>query len=200
MPKPPQTVSRITFAATVTAVSCARMFAGHVLDSWHLAQFIDDVQLIASELVTNAVKATGVLDPEPSCAGLGAVAIIGVQIRIDGDRLYVEVWDSSSQLPVMLPSGSEEESGRGLLLVEMLSNRWGVYRPESGGKIVWAELWLTNAMKVPSTAAPEIIPLPKRVQRAMATGITTAYVSSDRALMERLRVDVHDARAAAGGP
>jgi hypothetical protein len=42
-------------------------------------------------------------------------------------------------MPVRQNAGLEAESGRGLLLVEDLSAKWGSYRPEgSGGKVVWA--------------------------------------------------------------
>lgn len=52
---------RINFAALLSAVPCARMFAGAVLHHWNLADVTDEVKLITSELVSNAVQATGIL-------------------------------------------------------------------------------------------------------------------------------------------
>ena len=51
----------------------------------------------------------------------------------------VEVWDENFQLPVPAPASLDDESGRGLMLVDALAERWGWNMPPSGrGKIVWA--------------------------------------------------------------
>jgi hypothetical protein len=62
------------------------------------------------------------------------------------DRLLIEVWDSNVQPPVprVLENGFPQvdaESGRGLFLVETLSERWGWYPTRNpGGKVTWCEL------------------------------------------------------------
>jgi hypothetical protein len=54
-------------------------------------------------------------------------------------RIAVQVWDANNQLPARHPATPDAESGRGLLLVESLSDAWDSYRPQrSSGKIVWA--------------------------------------------------------------
>ncbi len=71
---------------------------------------------------------------------------VNVRLSANRDRLLIEVWDSNVQPPVprVLENGFPEvdaESGRGLFLVETLSERWGWYptrKPE--GKVTWCEL------------------------------------------------------------
>ncbi len=56
-------------------------------------------------------------------------------------RIAIQVWDANNQLPAPQPADPGAESGRGLLLVESLSDAWGSYRPQgSSGKVVWAAL------------------------------------------------------------
>ena len=84
-------------------------------------------QLLVTELVANAVRH----------AGPGAVAVRAV---VNGPLLRVEVEDVSDRLPGELSEPPwQQESGRGLLLVEVLSERWGV-EPLPAGKRVWFEL------------------------------------------------------------
>jgi hypothetical protein len=53
-------------------------------------------------------------------------------------RLRIDVEDSSSALPRRREAGEDGVSGRGLLLVEMLADAWGV-EARGGGKAVWCE-------------------------------------------------------------
>lgn len=57
----------------------------------------------------------------------------------DKERVLIEVWDGDDRMPEAGDSDPLAESGRGLLLVENLSQEWGTYRPEgASGKVVWA--------------------------------------------------------------
>lgn len=90
------------------------------------------VELLASELVTNAVLASQALHtdrPSPVYAWL----------RADGDQVTVAVWDASPELPVREADvPADAEGGRGLALVEAMSKRWGcTTTPHIGGKSVW---------------------------------------------------------------
>ncbi len=88
----------------------------------------DAAELLVSELVGNAVR----------YAGEGEVL---VHARVADGLLRVEVLDSSQvvpPLPTRMPS-ADAESGRGLLLVEALAERWGA-EPIPGGKRLWFEL------------------------------------------------------------
>ena len=82
--------------------------------------------LLTSELVTNALK-----------HGTGEIELV---IRLD-DRLRVEVFDQASSLPIRLAEAPLADLGRGLMLVERLSSRWGAeYLDGFGEKRVWFEL------------------------------------------------------------
>ncbi|MGE7435450.1 ATP-binding protein [Kitasatospora sp. NPDC001175] len=86
-------------------------------------------ELLVSELVTNAVR-----------HGRVPGRLLWVRLELRVGLLRVEVHDASSDRPTARTPGVEDESGRGLWLVEQLSVRWG-WHPRSGGvgKAVWAE-------------------------------------------------------------
>jgi anti-sigma regulatory factor (Ser/Thr protein kinase) len=90
----------------------------------------DDAGLIVSELFTNALR-------------YGDSEKIGCAVRICEGLLRIEVTDGGTGLTVPQPrvAGLDEECGRGLLLVSVLSRAWGVLAGEGGrGRVVWAEL------------------------------------------------------------
>jgi hypothetical protein len=59
----------------------------------------------------------------------------------DKTRIVILVWDASPQAPARVSIIGDAESGRGLLLVETISDKWDWYSPQDmGGKVVWAEL------------------------------------------------------------
>ena len=89
----------------------------------------DDLLLVVSELVTNAV--------------LHGLPPVRVRLRSAADALSVEVFDQGHVLPDRGDGEPDQESGRGLLLVEVLANRWGS-RASGAGKVVWAELPLPD--------------------------------------------------------
>ncbi|GAA3736430.1 ATP-binding protein [Streptomyces tremellae] len=142
----------IRLAAVLTAVSLARAFVRQTLTDWQLAEQVDSAELIVSELATNAVKETGLTDPSPRWQDVRAHHIIGVQLRLVDTRLYVEVWDRAGGSPVVPEQTPDAEGGRGLFLVEALSERWDVHRSVAGGKVVWARLALTRAADAPPLA------------------------------------------------
>ncbi|MFF5004754.1 ATP-binding protein [Streptomyces phaeochromogenes] len=137
-------VSRLHLVAVASAVSVARAFTRQTLAHWKLDDFAADASLMMSELVSNAVKASGITDPEPKPWQIKAEHVIAVQLRALGGRLFIEVWDRSALVPIKQSVSADAEGGRGLHLVEALSKRWGTYRPQAGGKIVWAEVALTR--------------------------------------------------------
>lgn len=101
-----------------------RVLAGQ-LAAWGLTRLADDVELVISELVMNAVEHAG---------GVRSIALTAR----DG-RVLVEVGDDDPTSPTPMTVDPAQPRGRGLLLVAAVSQDWGV-RPRDGGKVVWAEL------------------------------------------------------------
>lgn len=129
----------LTLAATLSAVSCSRMFTKLTLAKWGADKIVDDALLVVSELVTKAVKATGITDPEPKWVELEEINVVTVRLVGLEDSIIFEVWDTSPEEPTVKEAALDDEGGRGLDLVEHLAKRWGSY-PHRGGKVVWAEL------------------------------------------------------------
>jgi anti-sigma regulatory factor (Ser/Thr protein kinase) len=106
--------------------------------SWHTSQWpvaaevIETVELVVSELVTNALRATP--EAEPADLSLG--------IQCFGDRLRIEVADSSPYPPVRTNATDDMEGGRGLTLVDAVSLRWNYYYRDPDEKVVWREIAL----------------------------------------------------------
>jgi anti-sigma regulatory factor (Ser/Thr protein kinase) len=120
------------------AVPCARLHVRHVLWEWGLTRAADDAELLISELVTNAVAA-----PQP--AGQLSPSPVRLWLLADRARVLLLVWDASPAPPAPVKAGKDAESGRGLLLVDAISQRWDWYFPQRmGGKVVWAELDLNQ--------------------------------------------------------
>ncbi|GHE65198.1 hypothetical protein GCM10018785_37550 [Streptomyces longispororuber] len=90
--------------------------------------------LIASELMTNAVRATGTTKLELSYQEREALPFVAVRLRVSDVVLVVEVYDDSRALPRVGTAAPDAEGGRGLPLVERLSVRWRAYRNPSGGQ------------------------------------------------------------------
>ncbi|MFD9225722.1 SpoIIE family protein phosphatase [Streptomyces sp. NPDC060064] len=102
----------------------ARRLARRALNRWGLEELSDSVELLVSEVVTNAVR----------------YAERPVTLRLlRTDVLRCEVGDDSPQLPRQRRARDTDEGGRGLFLVNRLARRWGATRL-STGKVVWFEL------------------------------------------------------------
>ncbi|WP_328430429.1 ATP-binding SpoIIE family protein phosphatase [Streptomyces sp. NBC_00443] len=102
----------------------ARRLARRALARWGMEELTDSVELLVSEVVTNAVR----------------YATRPVTLRLlRTDVLRCEVGDDVPQLPRLRQARATDEGGRGLYLVNRLARRWGATRL-STGKVVWFEL------------------------------------------------------------
>lgn len=141
--------SRLDLGALPGAVPCARLHARLLLTEWGQAVLGDSVELIVSELMTNALRAS--TDPVGGRPGYGAdgrAASLGLRLASDRRQVLVEVWDGATAPPVPGQISRDGETGRGLLMVEAVSSRWGYYYParqprgtapdERAAKVVWA--------------------------------------------------------------
>ncbi len=117
--------------ATPASVGAARRKVRELLGAWSVGDdTVDNALLVTSELVTNALTHT-------------ASERIVCRLRLSAGRLHVEVEDENrgGTLPAQRMPGPDEQCGRGLLLVGILSSDWGVRdAPHGSGRIVWAEL------------------------------------------------------------
>ena len=95
----------------------------------HSPEALSSLQLIVSELVSNALK-----------HGLGPVRLCLDSV---GGRIRLEVQDDSSCIPRQRDLDLLSEHGRGMLIVAALADSWGV-RPAGSGKSVWCELDTRN--------------------------------------------------------
>ncbi|MFJ8545167.1 ATP-binding protein [Streptomyces sp. NPDC093586] len=114
--------------SAATARRLAQMVA---LREWKTSPKVtEDTVLLVSELVGNAVRHTG-------------ARVFGLRMRCRPGWIRVEVRDPSRGLPCLLPVQETDISGRGLCLVDKLSDRWGVDLLPYG-KTTWFEIRVTD--------------------------------------------------------
>jgi signal transduction histidine kinase len=127
--------------------------AGHVardevrltLIEWGMADYYLAARLVVTELVNNAVQATAGIDGHLLHGRVvPGKPPVRVWMRGDGEQLLIQVWDASPRLPVKKATTELDETGRGLVIVEKLSDRWGVFYPDNeranSGKFVYAHI------------------------------------------------------------
>jgi len=135
-PSPGPLRTYLPLAALPTAPGCARGHVRTVAREWGLAELADTAELLASELVTNAVQASARLTLG---AGVATIPVVLLWVACDRASLFIGVWDASDELPVRRDAAADEDSGRGLMLVETLSTEYGAYR-RAEGKVVWCQI------------------------------------------------------------
>jgi hypothetical protein len=126
-------------AALPTAPSAARAHVRAMLAMWRMRGLCDALELVVSELVANGVNASS--DGDGALRYVeGRMPVIRLCLLTDGVRLVAEVWDEAPGVPVRLRAEREDESGRGLDLVDVITgSQWGWRPARSGpGKCVWA--------------------------------------------------------------
>ncbi|RDG34231.1 ATP-binding protein [Streptomyces corynorhini] len=156
------------------SVPRARATLHAVLGDWALSQTTrDEAELVLSELVTNALRVRVPGDRQ-----------VGVRIvRVPEEPLIrLEVSDAGAGRPEIQHPGEEETGGRGLMLVEALSHRWGVKERACGiGKTVWAELKAQAVVPEPTPPAevPAAMVLPGHSVRVWGRWLTALGVRGD---------------------
>lgn len=108
-----------------SSVSGARAFVTFHLNGHDLDRLVEDLQLVVSELATNALLH-------------GRTGFLVVLLAFDGS-VRLEVHDGSRSIPVEVAARTLDVGGRGIAIVSSLSRDWGVTTQQSGGKVVWAE-------------------------------------------------------------
>jgi anti-sigma regulatory factor (Ser/Thr protein kinase) len=126
-------VSALEFGSLPTAVGSARAHTRGILAEWGLVDLTEGAEVLVSELMTNALEASWRLDDRPP---------IALRLLASQDRLLIEAWDQDTGPCDLHPREprSDEDHGRGLMVVDALSHSWGVRRASASHKVVWAEL------------------------------------------------------------
>ncbi|MBB2913257.1 anti-sigma regulatory factor (Ser/Thr protein kinase) [Streptosporangium becharense] len=117
------------FPGKEMSVPAAREWARELLAGRIAAPVLDDVLLLLSEVVTNAIA--------HSDSGRTAGGRVAVRMACVSGDVHVEVIDDGSAVsaPAVRVPDLEEDGGRGLWLVNLLATTWGSYRGESGGSV-----------------------------------------------------------------
>jgi hypothetical protein len=120
----------LELAALPSAVPCARLHTRNVVAEWDMPGAADTAELLISELVTNAIAETSRIPG----SGTGTISM---RLTAGIGMVLIEVFDSSRRAPERRHAQFDAENGRGLLLVDTLSARWGACPIPGRGKIVW---------------------------------------------------------------
>lgn len=124
----PTRTFRVLLSSTPRGARLARLLATEQLRSWGLP--LDPARHLVAELSANAAAHGRIPGRDFHLA-----------LHVIGGTLRIEVTDTrGEELPVLQAPDDDAESGRGLLLVEALADRWGVAEDRFPRKTVWAEL------------------------------------------------------------
>jgi serine phosphatase RsbU (regulator of sigma subunit)/anti-sigma regulatory factor (Ser/Thr protein kinase) len=122
-------------------VSVGRQLVRELLHDWIDPEQVDSAVLMVSEMATNVLVHT---DGD-------ALMVAEVSGEQGERRLRIEVADASDELPHKRRPGEMASSGRGLVLMEMLADAWGV-DPRGAGKSIWFELYESAKPEEPAAA------------------------------------------------
>lgn len=120
----------LQLGAIPSSPGTARELTRTMLAGQGLGRLSETAELVASELVTNAVQASEQYAVPPSIEFRVSV--------VEGRYAHIEVRDCDSRPPILRNALADDESGRGLVLVQALSLEWGWYPLRQGGKCIWA--------------------------------------------------------------
>lgn len=151
-----QQENELVLAALPSAVNCARLLVWSTLSAWQLdRRCIDAAEHVVDELVTHAVRTTGVTADQPMYrAAFDDLRLIRVLLRIMPQSMVIEVWDSSTEAP-------EESLGTSPGLSR--SKDWSYHVPSRGGRVVWCVLPAFEAQ--PETMQLPVV-LPQRTRQS----------------------------------
>src|SRR5919112_4897579 len=115
--------AEVRLPTTAKAPGTARAFLRGAACTAHNARVLDEAELLVSELATNAVQ--------------HGTPPVRLRVECDGTQgLCVSVSDEDPASPTAMDAGPDDESGRGIRLVDVISDRWGVTHHPGNGKEV----------------------------------------------------------------
>ena len=137
VPQAPVASAATTLEAAPQSVAAGRRFVARTLDAWGCADLADTACLLVSEILTNAVR--------------HARTPVALRLHRTARDVSFEICDDNTHPPQRRLPDSDDESGRGLMLVESLAAAWGT-RPTRTGKSVWFTLPVEPARdQIPDT-------------------------------------------------
>jgi hypothetical protein len=128
-----QRIARRALRPNLGSPKTAREFTRRTFSAWHLEPLYNDVVVVVSELVTNAL-----------CHGLTGASYsalarpVHLMLLARERRVVIAVADPSDRTPVLASTKHFAENGRGLRIVAVMSDAWGWVPFATGGKAVWA--------------------------------------------------------------
>lgn len=122
-----------TVTPELDSVTAARHFATRTLGAWSLGGLVDDVGLVVTELVTNALRHS-----LPPCPHGPERSSIRLRLMRQYSWVLCGIMDAAPTAPLRREPDFIAETGRGLHLVDSFSARWGWRGLNPGGKVVWA--------------------------------------------------------------
>jgi anti-sigma regulatory factor (Ser/Thr protein kinase) len=141
---PPRMATR-ALGAKAGSVRAARDFTCATLRRWGTAHSSQDIAIVVSEMVTNALRHAL---PGPGDAGPRGPVRLGLLQQ--GPWVLCAVADPGKAAPVPRTPGSLAEAGRGLQMICAFSDLWGYTTPSDAGKVVWAMFTARHAPPSPA--------------------------------------------------
>lgn len=130
-------VATRTPAPATHSIATARAFTLRTLHRWGAADRADDAAAVVSELLTNALR-HALAQPGPPASSLPTWPI-KLGLLHPGPYVVCAVADPSADAPELRQPDWQDETGRGLIVVASLSDKWGYCAaPADLGKVVWA--------------------------------------------------------------
>ncbi|TQN30888.1 hypothetical protein FHX37_0776 [Haloactinospora alba] len=118
----------------------AREQSAAAVREWNLFSIRSDMELVVSELVTNALRHGAPMEGGGAPFAVGVGDTIHISLMRCENEVVCAVGDGNDRLPVTRKPDFLRETGRGLNLVASFSRRWGTLPIPTGGKYVWALL------------------------------------------------------------
>src|SRR5262245_42254124 len=165
----------VHFAPSAAAIPVVRAGTVRLLKLWRVEpEAIATAELVVSELATNAIKAS---DPR--------FDFVAVRLTATAGHVVVEVWSRPDAFEIWAMRPSEDnESGRGLAIVEAVATRWDAYRAKNGGIVVWARF--PGAIIPAPRADHDATPLPTREVQPVPEPLWPVEFTTDPAVIARV--------------
>ena len=141
---PPRIATR-ALGAQAGSVRAARDFTAATLRRWGTAHSSQDIAIVVSEMVTNALR-----HALPGPGGTRPRRPVRLGLLQQGPWVLCAVADPGTAVPVPRTSGSLAEAGRGLQMICAFSDLWGCTTPGDAGKVVWAMFTARHAPPSPA--------------------------------------------------